>query len=72
MGEVRGDLGRLRGAVYDAVFPDPASDIGSSLGCCVIALLELGLSDSLTTSAAGDLRFDLHFDVNSHESGVSG
>ena len=71
MGEVRGDLGRLRGAVYDAVFPDPASDIGSSL-CCVIALLELGLRDGLTTSAAGDLRFDLHFDVNSHESGVFG
>ena len=71
MGEVRGDLGRLRGAVYDAVFPDPASDIGSSL-CCVIALLELGLRDSLTTTAAGDLRFDLHFDVNSHESGVFG
>jgi len=56
-GEIRGDLGRLRGAIYASA--DESAGVG--LG---VAGLNLGLIDVIRTTALGDLRFNLHFDVD--------
>jgi hypothetical protein len=62
MGEIRGDLGRLRAAVL--VMGD------LSVGTGGIARVELGLGDVIQTTALGDLRFDLHFDVDNFVDGI--
>jgi hypothetical protein len=62
-GEIRGDLGRLRGGVYAST--DHSAGVG--LG---VADLSLELRDVLTTSTLGDLTFNLHFDVVNHPDGI--
>jgi len=64
MGEIRGDLGRLRAAVYAST----DSSAGVGLG---VAEVHLELRDVLRTSILGDLRFDLHFDVDNVVSGIA-
>jgi hypothetical protein len=63
MGEIRGDLGRLRAAVLATV------DFSAGVGLGV-ARVELGLFDVVQTTALGDLRFDLHFDVDNIVDGI--
>lgn len=63
VGEVRGDLGRIRGAV----FASAEERAGVGLG---VADLVLQLRDVLTTTTLGDLRFDLHFDVDVSTFGI--
>jgi len=63
MGEIRGDLGRLRAAVLASV------DFSAGVGLGV-ARVELGLLDVIQTTALGDLRFDLHFDVDNILDGI--
>ena len=64
MGEIRGDLGRLRAAVYTSTEFSPAG-VGLSL-----AEVKLGLQDVLRTTSLGDLTFGLHFDVDVHVDGI--
>lgn len=63
VGEIRGDLGRLRGAVFANT--DSSANVG--LG---VAELHLALRDVLMTSILGDLTFNLHFDVDNFVSGI--
>jgi len=62
-GEIRGDLGRLRGSIYAST--DTSAGVG--LG---VADLQLGLIDVIQTTALGDLRIDLHFDLDNLIVGV--
>lgn len=64
MGEIRGDLGRLRAAVYTSTEFVPAG-VGLS-----VAEVVLGLQDVVRTNTLGNLTFDLHFDVDVQLSGI--
>jgi hypothetical protein len=65
VGEVRGDLGRLKAQSRTVIDSSGAGDPGFSA-------VTVRLSDSLHTSSAGDVTFHLHLDVDKIESGLDG